>query len=140
MYLTKNVYVLNVPLYNKRQEREGSITNSSNAKNANDIIIIHQQLMEFMDSNVDEKDKEWYFILSFFSIVSAYEKIDRFYATNAYSEFQRINADYISDICKQSFYYGRMGFKLIALIILVCPHYYKYYLKIQSIIAKWKTR
>ena len=76
----------------------------------------------------------------FYSIVNAYEKIDRFYATNAYSEFQRINAKYISDICKQAFHYGRMGFKLIALIILVSPHYYKYYLKIRSTIGVWMKR
>ena len=140
MYLVKNVYVLNLPLYNKRQEREGSIMNSSNAKNANDIIIIHRQLMEFMDSKVDDEDKEWYFILSFYSIINALEIIDRYYATNAYSEFQRKNADYISKICKQAFHYGRLGFKLTVLIIFFCPHYYKYYIIFRSKIAKWKKR
>ena len=140
MYLTKSVYVLNLPLYNKRQKREGSITNSSNAKNANDLIIIHQKLMEFMDSNVDDEDKEWYFILSFFSIVKKKKKIDRFYATNAYSEFQRKNADYISNICKQAFHYGTAGFKLTALVILFCPHSFKYYIKLRSKIAKWTKR
>ena len=140
MYLAKNVYVLNLPLYNKRQKREGSIMNLCNVKNAYDMIVIHQQLIEFMNSYVDEKDKEWFFMLSFYSIVNAYEKIDRFYATNAYSEFQRINAKYISDICKQAFHYGRMGFKLIALIILVSPHYYKYYSKIRSTIGVWMKR
>ena len=37
--------------------------NLCNVKNAYDMIIIHQQLIEFMNSYVDEKDKEWFFML-----------------------------------------------------------------------------
>lgn len=136
MYLAPKVFVSNQPLYGKRQRRAGSIVNSIGPKNANDMIIIHQKQMEFFSTIVDDKDKEWFFKQSFSSIISAYKKIDRFYKTDAYLDFQDNNKKYIDSICKKALHYDGVGFKMVSLVIRFCPHRLNYYNKICSIIKK----
>ena len=136
MYLASKVFVSNLPLYGKRQRRPGSIVNSISPRNANDMIIIHQKQMEFLSTVVDDKDKDWFFKQSFSSIIKAYKKIDRFYKTDAYLEFQDKNKKYIDSICKKALHYDGVGFKMVSLVIRFCPHRLNYYNKICSIIKK----
>ena len=124
MYLVPIVFVSNLPLYGKRKKRIGSIVNSISPKNANDMIIIHQKLMKYLSSDVDEEDRDWFFRCSFSSIVDAYKFINRFHDTPAYSEFQRNHKPYINSICKKALYSGgNWRFKLKSIVIRFFPFY-----------------
>lgn len=139
MYKVKKVYVLKDSLYGRRLGRGDSITNTISPKNANDMIIIHKELMKYLSSEVDEEDRDWFFRYSFSSIVYAYKLINRFHDTPVYSEFQRNHKPYINSICKKALYSGgSWGFKLTSIVIRFFPFYIRSFEKICSKVNKYR--
>ena len=59
-YQAESVLVVKEPFYNYRQRADGSIMHSVKIKSAYDIIIVHQQLMIYLDKYVKPQDKKWF--------------------------------------------------------------------------------
>lgn len=123
LYYAEKVYVSEKPLYQKRLDRSGSITNNIGVKNAYDMIIIHKKVMDFWKSVVEVEDKEWYFKLCWEILCSAYKVIDAVYGTNEYSEFYKINRAYKKDVCKMALQYGNIRYKINSFEFRLSPHY-----------------
>ena len=139
LYYTHTIYVLKDSLYGKRQKRPGSITYSLGLKNAEDMITIHKELMNFWRTAVKVEDKEWYFMLCFGILKSAYKVMASFYGTNIYSIFYTKNASYKNRICRTSLQYGNIKFKLFSILFRLSPHYLgKYYMIRTAIKRKYR--
>lgn len=59
LYLAKQVYVINRPLYNYRV-RPGSIMTARNIQSSYDLVSIYRMLDAFCEQTVEFTDKEWY--------------------------------------------------------------------------------
>lgn len=64
LYPAKSVLVLNEPIYNYRIRSSGSIMSSVKSKNLTDLILIHQELMQYAQT-IEQKDFCWYVIRIF---------------------------------------------------------------------------
>lgn len=123
LYYAEKVYVSEKPLYQKRLERFGSITNNLGVKNAYDLIIVHKEVMDFWKSVVEIEDKEWFFKLCFGILCYAYRVIDALYGTFEYSDFYTNNRAYKTDVCKMALQYGNIRYKIYSFMFWLSPHY-----------------
>lgn len=93
LYLSKQVYLLDIPVYNCLLRGSGSIMKSMTIKNALDLLLIHRTLLAFGREKVDANDvKIWNAIIAgFLSVIFNWlaqmaddDSFKKFYSENKY--------------------------------------------------------
>lgn len=96
LYMSKQVYLLNIPVYNYLLRGFGSIMKSMTIKNAQDLLLIHKTLLAFGKDKVDTADmKKWKALISGFLTV-IFSWLAHMINDDSFREFYSENRYYIN--------------------------------------------
>lgn len=96
LYMSKQVYLLNIPVYNYLLRGFGSIMKSMTIKNAQDLLLIHKTLLAFGKDKVDTADmKKWKALISGFLTV-IFSWLAQMINDDSFREFYSENRCYIN--------------------------------------------
>lgn len=131
LYLAKQVYVLDAPIYAYLIRGKGSIMSSISIKSASDLLFIHKKLLDFMSRSVVSTDKKWFQECIFHVIECIFVFSESILQTDEFKLFYAENNGYIK---KESFFLLRKPRTFIkGFLFLYKPQYWP---KCRSFIVK----
>lgn len=95
LYQTPYVLMLSRSIYVYRIRTSGSIMSNLNIKSAYDNIKCHKELIRFMDSHVESRDKSWFVSYIFTNICSSIIYCTHIIHTHEFHEFMKKNYPYM---------------------------------------------
>ena len=96
LYLAKDVYILNRPIYVYRLRSEGSIMSNIKIKSAYDLITGHEILVDFMNKKVAKSDRNFFRYQIFEMVTSSFLFCRHLFHTSEYQIFLYEYKKYIS--------------------------------------------